>query len=174
MSKPGSAEDLERVRLIAARMFGQGLKTGQVAASLSVDEQTVRRWRRVYEARGADGLRSRPHPGGRRRLSDAQRGRLREMLLKAPSEWGFDRHLWTQQLIADLVAREFGARACKRAGVPVWHPHQLRHTYGTLMRKRHGIETARILLGHKSPAMTLVYAEADRAKAMQPRPPRMP
>ena len=96
------------MRLIAARMFGQGLKTGQVAASLSVDEQTVRRWRRVYEARGADGLRSKPHPGGRRRLSDAQRGRLREMLLKAPSEWGFDRHLWTQQLIADLVAREFG------------------------------------------------------------------
>src|SRR5687768_5759172 len=65
MRRPGSASELERVRLIAANMFGQGLKTAQVAASLSVDDQTVRRWRRVYDARGAEGLRSRPHPGGR-------------------------------------------------------------------------------------------------------------
>jgi len=108
MRKPGSAEDLERVRLIAANMFGQGLETGQVAASLSVGGQTVRRWRRAYESRGRDGLRSKPHPGGRRRLSDERRGRLREMLLKPPAEWGFGRHLWTQQLIADLILREFG------------------------------------------------------------------
>lgn len=59
------------------------------------------------------------------------------------------------------------ARACRKAGVPTWHPHRLRHSFATRMRKAHGIETARILLGHKSPAMTLVYAEADRAKAMQ-------
>jgi transposase len=108
MRKHGSAEDLERVRLIAANMFEQGLETARVAASLAVDDQTVRRWRRVYGARGRDGLRSKPHPGGRRRLTDDQRERLRGMLLKTPAECGFGRHLWTQQLIADLVAREFG------------------------------------------------------------------
>ena len=68
---------------------------------------------------------------------------------------------WTRESYRKAIAR-----ACRKAGVAVWHPHQLRHSYGTLMRKRHGIETARILLGHKSPAMTLIYAEADRAKAM--------
>ena len=57
-------------------------------------------------------------------------------------------------------------RACRRAGVPAWHPHQLRHSFGTRIRKAHGIETARILLGHQSPAMTLVYAEADRQRAI--------
>jgi transposase len=108
MRTPGSAAALERVRLIAANMFDQGLTTGQVAASLSVDGQTVRRWRRAYDARGREGLRSRPHPGGRRRLTDAQRGRLCEMLLKTPAECGFDKYLWTTGLIAELIRREFG------------------------------------------------------------------
>ena len=30
------------------------------------------------------------------------------MLLKPPAEYGFDKYLWTQQLIADLIQRKFG------------------------------------------------------------------
>lgn len=97
--------------MTAANMFEQGLGAAVVAASLGVDDQTVRRWRRVYGARGRDGLRSSPHPGGRARLTDAQRGRLAELLVGPPAGCGFaGRHLWTQQLIADLVEREFGVR----------------------------------------------------------------
>jgi transposase len=33
---------------------------------------------------------------------------LEELLLKTPAECGFDKYLWTQQLIADLIQREFG------------------------------------------------------------------
>jgi integrase len=57
------------------------------------------------------------------------------------------------------------AKACKRAGVPPWHPHQLRHNAGTWLRKEFGIEVARIILGHNSPVTTALYAEADREKA---------
>jgi integrase len=32
--------------------------------------------------------------------------------------------------------------------VPRWHPHQLRHNYATAVRKKYGIETARVMLGH--------------------------
>ena len=46
-----------------------------------------------------------------------------------------------------------------------WHPHQLRHNAATWLRKEFGIEIARIILGHKSPAITEVYAELDAAKA---------
>jgi integrase len=48
-----------------------------------------------------------------------------------------------------------------------WHPHQLRHNFGTKMRRLHGLEVARILLGHTSPAITAMYAEADREKAVR-------
>ena len=45
-----------------------------------------------------------------------------------------------------------------------WHPNQLRHSYATQIRREHGLEAARILLGHRSMAVTEVYAEIDRAK----------
>ncbi len=56
-------------------------------------------------------------------------------------------------------------RACKRAGLPHWHPHQIRHTAATELRREIGIEAARVVLGHRSPGMTELYAEADRKAA---------
>jgi integrase len=46
------------------------------------------------------------------------------------------------------------------------HPHQLRHTCATLIRKECGIEIARIILGHSSLDVTQIYAEADMRAAM--------
>lgn len=51
--------------------------------------------------------------------------------------------------------------------IPRWHPHQLRHNYATRVRREYGIETARILLGHRSVVATEIYAEADRMKARE-------
>ena len=58
-------------------------------------------------------------------------------------------------------------RACKKASVPHWHPHQLRHNAATFLRKEFGLEAARIILGHKSAAITEIYAELDREKAIE-------
>jgi integrase len=45
------------------------------------------------------------------------------------------------------------------------HPHQLRHTTATIVRKEFGLDAARALLGHKSLAMTDGYAEIDKGLA---------
>lgn len=58
-------------------------------------------------------------------------------------------------------------RACDKAEVPRWHPNQLRHNAATHLRKLHGIEVARIILGHANLATTEVYAEADMLKAVE-------
>lgn len=47
-----------------------------------------------------------------------------------------------------------------------WHPHQLRHTAATLLRKEMGLEAARVVLGHRSACVTELYAEMDRSKAV--------
>jgi integrase len=47
-----------------------------------------------------------------------------------------------------------------------WHPHQLRHTAATHIRKEFGLDVARIILGHRSPGVTARYAEADASKAV--------
>jgi transposase len=110
MRKKGSGAEWERVRMIAANMFDAGLSSAEVAPHLGVAVQTVREWRRDYLAGGRDALRSAKPPGRPARLAEAQREQLAGMLDgRTPAELGFEgRHLWTQRLIADLIAREFG------------------------------------------------------------------
>lgn len=96
--------------MIAANLFDQKLATAQIAAALEADDQTVRRWRRVYNKSGRDGLRLNKHPGRPPLLREADREKLAELLLKTPAECGLDKYLWTTQLIAELIAREFNVR----------------------------------------------------------------
>src|SRR6476646_5133730 len=42
-----------------------------------------------------------------------------------------------------------------------WHPHQLRHNAATRFRREFGLDVAQVLLGHKTLAVTQVYAERD-------------
>jgi integrase len=53
------------------------------------------------------------------------------------------------------------ARACQRAGLPAWHPNQLRHSFATEARRRFGLEAAQVSLGHAQANVTQVYAERD-------------
>lgn len=55
-------------------------------------------------------------------------------------------------------------RACQKAGVPEWTPLQLRHTAGTAIRAKYGLEAAQVVLGHAEADTTQIYAERDLAK----------
>jgi hypothetical protein len=48
------------------------------------------------------------------------------------------------------------AKAAKGAGVPHWHPNQLRHLFATEVRKAHGLEAAQVLLS-TSPGMRRMF-----------------
>jgi integrase len=58
-------------------------------------------------------------------------------------------------------------RGCTAAIVEGWTPNQLRHAAATRIRKQHGLEAARVVLGHTSAAVTEVYADLDEQKAVQ-------
>lgn len=58
-----------------------------------------------------------------------------------------------------------GGRICADADrlIPRWHPHQLRHTAATGIRRQFGLEAASTVLGHSSARITdAVYAERDQ------------
>jgi integrase len=57
--------------------------------------------------------------------------------------------------------------ACTKAGIMKWHPHQLRHTAATEIRKRFGVEAARIILGHEDVRTAQIYAEEDRSRGVE-------
>lgn len=56
-------------------------------------------------------------------------------------------------------------RACRKADVPAWNPHRLRHNAATVIRREADIDTARTVLGHSSLSVTEVYAERDAETA---------
>jgi integrase len=58
-------------------------------------------------------------------------------------------------------------RACRKAGVPHWHPNQLRHNFATLARRQFGLEAAQVTLGHSRADVTQVYAERDLTLALK-------
>lgn len=48
-----------------------------------------------------------------------------------------------------------------------WHPHRLRHTRATEIRRAYDTEAAQVILGHSKPETTLIYAEGDLARARE-------
>jgi integrase len=56
-------------------------------------------------------------------------------------------------------------RACVKAGIPRWHPNQLRHAAATRIRKAYDLESAQVVLGHAKADVTQIYAERDLFKA---------
>ena len=52
---------------------------------------------------------------------------------------------------------------CKRHGLPRWHTHQLRHTAALEISRRHGLEAARAILGHRTVQIEHHYSGLDQA-----------
>ena len=68
---------------------------------------------------------------------------------------------WQERLTKEQKAELRGWQKVHR-----WHPHQLRHSYATRVRKEFGLETAQILLGHTTADVTEIYAERDTERAV--------
>ncbi len=81
-----------------------------------------------------------------------QARKRKEKPQRAPSDH-YTRHSYAQAV----------TRACKKAGVPHWHPHQLKHACGTDVRKAYGLEAARAFMGHTKLGTAEIYAEKDMA-----------
>ncbi len=56
-------------------------------------------------------------------------------------------------------------RSCRKAGVEEFSPGQLRHSAGTRIRARFGLEAAQVMLGHARADVTQIYAEKSATLA---------
>lgn len=59
------------------------------------------------------------------------------------------------------------ARICDAEGCGHWTPHQLRHNAATRIRRTHGLDAARTVLGHSDAETTTIYAERDSRTARE-------
>ena len=58
-------------------------------------------------------------------------------------------------------------RACEKAGIDRWVPHQLRHTAADAVRQQFGLEHTQSVLGHSKANMSEHYAKAGSIKAAE-------
>lgn len=107
-------DEMERRRLAAGReLLRAGDEWGaqaKIARKYAVSRPTVARWKAIVDAEGIDGLRSTEARGNPPRLTDAQREKLREILVEGALTHGFETDVWTGKRVSRLIQDKFGVK----------------------------------------------------------------
>ena len=90
------------------------------------------------------------------RARDRRRQKAKTRVSKRPKRDRYDTPAYRRAI-------DYAIAKAKRAGVviPHWHPHQLRHTRATEVRRRYGVEAAQVALCHARADVTEIYAERN-------------
>lgn len=88
----------------------EGRKQAEVADRCGVAIRTVEDWIKRYKKEGCPGMRNRPIPGKPPRLSDGERDRLKEAVLKGPEANGFDTGVWAAPMLVEWIWKKFHVR----------------------------------------------------------------
>lgn len=118
MRPKGSAAELERRRRQAIELLEKGMTQAEVARAVGVADASVTRWKQAVEAKGADALAPKFHPGKLSRLTPAQQQKLIRLLLQGPTKHGFPTELWTLSRVVQVIEKNFGVQYHPSA---VWH-----------------------------------------------------
>ncbi|MBN2473213.1 MAG: IS630 family transposase [Pirellulales bacterium] len=112
----GSKREQEARRLAAGRLLLAGKKNIDVVRALNVSPSSVRRWRKIVQRHGLEGLRTKPAGGRPPKLSKARKKTLVRILLKGAQAAGFPSDLWTGKRVAQVIRRRFKVD---------YHPHHV-------------------------------------------------
>ena len=115
--------ELEARRRRAAACFHAGKSVRMAPDQFGVPPNTADRWRRAWREGGEDALAAKPHPGGKRKLTEAQLDDLVEWVITGPLATGFPTDLWTCDRVARLIHDRFGVD--HHAGHVAWMLHEL-------------------------------------------------
>lgn len=110
-------KELERRRLLGARLLRQGVPQAEVARRVGVHRQSVSRWAEQLRRGGREALHSASRTGRKPRLDPSELKRIVRALERGPQALGYETGLWTTGRVADLIERECGV---KFSSVQAW------------------------------------------------------
>lgn len=99
---------MEKRRLKAAKLFGDGLGPSEVARRLGVRRQSAHDWQKRWCAGGIEALRSAGAAGPKRKLSEEQQRELAAAIVEGPVAHGYTTAVWTLPRIAKLIRQRSG------------------------------------------------------------------
>jgi transposase len=109
MRSQGTAQELERRRILAVTRVSEGKSAVEVADFLDVNERTVRQWYNDFLAGGLAALAPKPPPTRASRLTPQQEAEVLSWLTQNPTDpaFGFPTELWTAARVAGLIKDRF-------------------------------------------------------------------
>ena len=108
----------------------QHLTAPAIAQIVRIDEETVRRWLKRYQAEGLAGLADVPGGGAPAKVTESYQTLLEQSVRQRPRSLGQPYSLWTLQRLADYLAEQTGIRVgletvrlhLKKAGIVMSRP----------------------------------------------------
>jgi transposase len=104
----GSPRQLEKRRRRAIQLLQKGKTLSAVAKRVRSSVSSVFRWQQAFRQKGGEGLNGKPAPGRPPKLSEEEKQRLVEILLKGPMAVGYPTDLWTTRRVAEVIRKTFG------------------------------------------------------------------
>jgi transposase len=148
----GSLKLVTRIHALLA--LAQGQNVSEVAAMLSLGEQTVRDYRNQYLCKGMASLVYKAPPGRPSKLTKTQQQQLAEWIKASPQGSGYTSGCWNTPMIQDLIQRHFGV---------VYHPHYI----ATLLKNMgFSYQKARFVSDHLSEAKRLAWRQTRWPKIL--------
>jgi len=106
-SKDGRLRQRAHIVLLAAE---QHMVAAQIGSIVRLNEESVRRWLKRYEAEGIEGLKDNPRPGMAPLVTPEYRAQLVAVVRRRPRSLEQPFSLWTCQRLADYLAEKTGIR----------------------------------------------------------------
>ena len=110
MKTTGSASDLEARRRLAVARVNEGWSQKDVAAFLGVSTRAVGKWMAAYRDGGEGGLKARPRPGAKPKLSKRREQAVLAWIAKSPRAFGYPDDLWTTRRLARVIEEKYQVR----------------------------------------------------------------
>jgi transposase len=88
----------------------QHLSAPAIAQIVRIDEETVRRWLKRYQAEGIPGLADLPGGGAPAKVTESYQMLLEQSVRQRPRSLGQPYSIWTLQRLADYLAEQTGIR----------------------------------------------------------------
>ena len=106
-SKDGRLRLRAQIILLAAE---QRMVAPQIATIVRLNEESVRKWLKRYQAEGVEGLKDNPRPGMEPTVTEEYRTKLVNAVRRRRRSLGLPFSMWTLQRLADYLAEETGLR----------------------------------------------------------------
>jgi len=108
-------------RMQGGELIEQGYDNPAIVAILGCGLSTVQHWRRIVQAHGIEALAPKPRPGRTPKLNGKQLTKLKRLLKKGATKFGYDNAIWTSRRVMQLIKDQFDVSYSKAQTCRILH-----------------------------------------------------